>query len=113
MMHEDITSHVAYDKGLNEGLARGQRELNRVVVIKEDLAFEKGYDAGKKFAQDKVLELMNEVIHEYKILARQEKMDSESSRQFKLQVNAVEFMKHWIMSGGHEDFDGNRACLPW
>lgn len=89
-MHEDMIEHIARDDGYN-----------------------RGYAAGKKFAQDKVLELMNEVIHEYKTLSKQEKMDSESSRQFKLQVNAVEFMKHWIMSGGQEDFDGNRACLPW
>lgn len=72
-----------------------------------------GFDEGKKFAQSKVLELMDEVIHEYRTLSRAEKMDSESSRLPKAQLNAVEFMKSWIISGGHEDFDGNRACLPW
>ena len=71
------------------------------------------YDAGKKFAQNKVLELMDEVIHEYKLLAQAGKMDSESTRIPKAQLNAVEFMKSWVCSGGHEDFDGNRACLPW
>ena len=71
------------------------------------------FDAGKKFAQDKVLELMDEVIHEYRSLARAEKMDSEKGRLPKAQLNAVEFMKSWVMSGGHTDLDGDRVCLPW
>ena len=89
-MHDDIIEHVAFDKGRSEGFAQG-----------------------KRFAQEKVLSLMDEVIEEYRSLARQGKMDSESSRQFKLQLNAVEFMKSWVLSGGQEDFDGNRVCLPW
>ena len=72
-----------------------------------------GFDNGKRFAQEKVMELMIEVIQEYRTLARAEKMDSEASRIPKAQLNAVEFMKSWVISGGHEDFDGNRACLPW
>jgi hypothetical protein len=112
-MNEDITEHVAYDRGLNEGLERGKRESNRIIAIKEDLAFEKGYDAGKKFAQKKVIELMDEVIAEYKTHVLSEKMDSESSRLPKAQHNAVEFMKSWVLSGGQTDFDGNRVCLPW
>ena len=75
--------------------------------------YDAGYQAGKTFAQEKVLELMNEVIHEYKALAREEKMDSEASRLPKAQLNAVEFMKSWICSGGQTDLDGNRVCLPW
>ncbi len=71
------------------------------------------YDAGKKFAQNKVLELMDEVIHEYKLLAQAGKMDSEDSIIPKAQLNAVFFMKSWILSGGHEDEDGNRVCLVW
>jgi hypothetical protein len=71
------------------------------------------FDEGKMFAQNKVLELMNEVIDEYRTLARAGKMDSESSRIPKAQLNAVEFMKSWVRSGGHEDEDGNRACLVW
>jgi anti-sigma factor ChrR (cupin superfamily) len=71
------------------------------------------YDSGKKFAQNKVLELMDEVIDEYRTLARAEKMDSESSKIPKAQLNAVFFMKSWILSGGHEDEDGNRVCLVW
>lgn len=75
--------------------------------------YDAGYAVGKKFAQDKVLELMEEVIDEYKSLARGKKMDSEASRVPKAQLNAVEFMKSWICSGGYTDEDGNRACLPW
>jgi len=40
-------------------------------------------------------------------------MDSESSKIPKAQLNAVFFMKNWILSGGHEDEDGNRVCLVW
>ena len=71
------------------------------------------YDAGKAFAQGKILDLMDEVIDEYRTLARAEKMDSESSKIPKAQLNAVFFMKSWILSGGHEDEDGNRVCLVW
>ena len=71
------------------------------------------YDAGKKFAQNKVLELMDEVIHEYRTLARREKMDSESGKIPHAQLNAVFFMRNWVCSDGHEDEDGNRVCLVW
>ena len=74
---------------------------------------EEGFADGKKFAQNKVLELMDEVIHEYKLLAQAGKMDSESTRIPKAQLNAVEFMKRWVLSDGHEDEDGNRVCLVW
>ena len=79
----------------------------------QERAYEQGMDVGKKFAQNKVLELMDEVIHEYKLLAQAGKMDSEGSRIPKAQLNAVFFMKNWILSGGHEDEDGNRVCLVW
>ena len=75
--------------------------------------WQEGYEQGKKFAQNKVLELMNEVIDEYRTLAREEKMDSESSKIPKAQLNAVFFMKDWVLSGGHTDEDGNRVCLVW
>ena len=75
--------------------------------------YDKGYEDGKKFAQNKVLELMDEVIHEYRTLAKAEKMDSESGRIPHAQLNAVVFMRNWVCSGGHEDEDGNRVCLVW
>ena len=71
------------------------------------------FDAVKAFAQNKVLELMDEVIHEYRTLAKAEKMDSESGRIPHAQLNAVVFMRNWVCSGGHEDEDGNRVCLVW
>lgn len=71
------------------------------------------YNKGKEFAQRKILELMDEVIDEYRTIAREEKMDSESSRIPKAQLNAVLFMKHWVLNDGLEDEDGNRACLVW
>ena len=71
------------------------------------------FDAGKAFAQKKVLKLMDEVIDEYRTIAREEKMDSESSRIPKAQLNAVLFMKHWILNDGIKDEEGNRVCLVW
>lgn len=71
------------------------------------------YDAGKAFAQNKVLELMDEVIHEYRTLAKAERMDSESGRIPHAQLNAVVFMRNWVCSGGHEDENGDRVCLVW
>jgi len=75
--------------------------------------YDVGFKAGKEFAQNKVLELMDEVIDEYRTFARAEKMDSESSKIPKAQLNAVFFMKSWVLSGGAEDEDGNRVCLVW
>lgn len=75
--------------------------------------YDAGFKAGKEFTQGKILDLMDEVIHEYRTLARAEKMDSEDSIIPKAQLNAVFFMKHWILNDGHEDEDGNRVCLVW
>ena len=91
-----------YDKGYEAGFENGHEG-----------GFSQGYDDGKKFAQNKVLELMDEVIHEYRTLAKAEKMDSESGRIPHAQLNAVVFMRNWVCSGGHEDEDGNRVCLVW
>ncbi len=73
--------------------------------------YDKGYEDGKKFAQNKVLELMDEVRHEYKM--QKTRMDSPSHEISQAQLNAVEFMRNWVLSGGHEDEDGNRVCLVW
>ena len=77
------------------------------------IIIDEAFDAGKRFAQNKVLELMDEVIHEYRTLAKAEKMDSESGRIPHAQLNAVVFMRNWVCSDGHEDEDGNRVCLVW
>ena len=66
------------------------------------------FDAGKKFAQNKVLELMDEVIEEYEELTA-----TYPDEKIQAQINAVKFMKSWVISGGHEDEDGNRVCLVW
>ena len=70
--------------------------------------WQEGYEQGKKFAQNKVLELMDEVIAEYESLA-----EIHDHKDEHLQLNAVKFMKSWVISGGHEDEDGNRVCLVW
>lgn len=95
-----------YAKGLSDGHEGGMHDGHEGGV-------EDGFELGKSYAQDKVLELMDEVILEYKTHARSEKMDSESSRLPKAQLNAVLFMKHWVVSGGQKDKEGNRACLVW
>ena len=77
--------------------------------------YDKGYEDGKKFAQNKVLELMNEVIEQYEGQydnAEQEN-DIGSAEHSQAQLNAVKFMKSWVLSGGHEDENGNRVCLVW
>lgn len=74
---------------------------------------DEAFDAGKVFAQKKILDLMDEVIDEYRTIAREEKMDSESSIIPKAQLNAVLFMKHWVLNDGLTDEEGNRACLVW
>ena len=72
---------------------------------------DEAFNAGKKFAQNKVLELMDEVIHEYKM--QKISMNSPSHEIDQAQLNAVKFMKNWVISGGHKDDDGNRVCLIW
>ena len=72
---------------------------------------DEAFDAGKVFAQKKILDLMDEVIQEYKM--QKIKMDSPSHEIAQAQLNAVEFMKNWVVSGGSEDENGNRVCLVW
>ena len=45
-MDKKILEHIAYEKGITEGLERGKRECHRIIAIKEDLAYEKGFKAG-------------------------------------------------------------------
>jgi len=98
----------------DEGYAKGYREGEETGWENgHECGTEHGFENGKGYSQEKVLELMDEVIHEYKTHARAEKMDSESSRLPKAQLNAVLFMKHWVVSGGQKDEEGNRACLVW
>jgi len=87
-MHDDIIEHTARESG-----------------------YARGFEDGKTFAQNKVLELMNEVEAAYNL--QHIRMESGSAEESKHKLNAVQFMKNWVLSGGHTDFDGNRACLPW
>ncbi len=72
------------------------------------------YDAGKAFAEKKVLELMDEVIKEYEEEYEQYRLSATyPDETIQAQINAVKFMKSWVLSGGHEDEEGNRVCLVW
>ena len=71
------------------------------------------YDAGKKFAQDKVLDLMDEVITAYESQKPNSEDDKDLYEVWKAQVNAVKFTKIWVRTGGMTDYDGKRVCLPW
>ncbi len=97
---------AGYEKGYRDGEEAGLHNGHEGGV-------EDGYELGKSYAQDKVLKLIDEVIHEYRTHAKAEKMDSESGRIPHAQLNAVVFMRNWVCSGGHEDEDGNRVCLVW
>ena len=55
-MNKEITESVYYQRGYDKGFADAQEKLalefNRVLIIKEDLAYEKGYKAGEKKAKE-------------------------------------------------------------
>ena len=68
--------------------------MNMSEIVMDD------FDAGKKFAQGRVLELMDEVIHEYKM--QEINMNSPSHEISQAQLKALEFMKNWVLSGGQE-----------
>ena len=78
--------------------------------IAESRGYDRGYDAGREYTQKKVLELMNEVIETYKQIPV---TGQEQANHKQVQINAVNFMRSWILSGGQTDQDGNRMCLPW
>ena len=63
--------------------------MNMSKIIMDD------FDAGKKFTEDRVLEIMDKVIHEYKM--KEIKMDLSSHKISQAQLNAVEFMKNCIL----------------
>ncbi len=82
--------------------------------------WQEGYSEGKKYARNKVHELLQEVIDAYEstdvnlkfpappISALKGRKDRKQS-----QINAVKFAQKWVASGGETDIDGNRACFPW
>jgi hypothetical protein len=94
-MHKDIIEHTAREAGYAQGYDQGYKD---------------GNDGCSILINPLVLELMDEVIEAYNEMpvSNQEQADHKQ-----VQTNAVRFMKSWVMSGGQEDFDGNRMCLPW
>ena len=97
MSHEIMDD---YDAGFEAGFENGH-----------ECGTEHGFENGKGYAQEKVLKLMDEVIHEYKM--KKINMQSPSHQISQAQLNAVEFMKSLVLSGGVTDEEGNRVCLAW
>ena len=70
--------------------------------------WQEGYGQGVLQERLHVMKLLDEVIEAYSSL-----YETDIHSYNKQQVNAVQFAKKWIQSGGFEDEDGNRACYPW
>jgi hypothetical protein len=55
-MNEEITESVYYQRGYDKGFSDAQEKLalefNRALIIKEDLAYEKGFKEGEKKAKE-------------------------------------------------------------
>ena len=71
-MDKNIIEHTAYEKGIKEGLERGKRECHRVVAIKEDLAYEKGFKAGYAVRDFPHIE---KALQEHGTLLKREELD--------------------------------------
>lgn len=92
---------AGYAKGYREGEETGWENGH-------ECGTEHGFENGKGYAQEKVLKLMDEVIEEY-----EELIATYPDEEIQAQVNAVKFMKSWVLSGGLTDKKGNRVCLVW
>ena len=92
-----------YDAGFEAGWENGH-----------ECGTEHGFENGVGHAQEKILKLMDEVIKEYEEEYEQYRLSATyPDEKIQAQINAVKFMKSWVLSGGHEDEDGNRVCLVW
>ena len=60
----------------------------------QEKAYEQGLNVGKKFAQNKVLKLIDEVIHEYKM--QQIRMEVGNAKELQAKVSAVKYTKSLI-----------------
>ena len=90
------------------------------------LAYFNGFEQGKKYAQNKADELLEEIIYAYEKIgaSNESKMpffkeaieagfpDAGEDYFTQGQINAVRFAQKWLSSGGVTDLSGNRACLP-
>ena len=81
--------------------------------------YDGGFMAGHKLAEqdmgNKVHDLCREVVEAYESMI-QEGESKEVLRENEIlqcQINAVNFTRGWIASGGQTDADGKRACYPW
>ena len=81
--------------------------------------YDAGFMAGNKLAErdmgNKVHDLCREVAEAYESMI-QEGESKEALRENEIvqcQINAVNFTRGWIASGGLTDSKGNRLCLPW
>ena len=82
--------------------------ISRNSIVAGTPDWQEGFDQGVLQTQIKVCELLDEVIEAYGSL-----YETDIHSYNKQQVNAVQFMKGWVISGGQTDLDGNRACYPW
>ena len=81
--------------------------------------YDAGFMAGHKLAEQdtrqKVHDLCREVAEAYENMI-QEGESKEALRENEIiqcQINAVNFTRSWVLSGGQTDSEGNRACYPW
>ena len=80
--------------------------------------YDVGFKAGKEFAQNKMIELMDEVIADYDAgykRCKQNGIDSPKNScadELQAKLSAIIFIKDWVLRGGCEDNHGNRV-VPW
>ena len=64
-MNDEITESVYFQKGYDQGFSEAQErlalEFNRALIIKEDLAFEKGYKAVIKKTKSQYKKVYNQI----------------------------------------------------
>lgn len=77
--------------------------------------FKSGIDAGEENARRQVRDLINECLEAYESIGP----DDDPEKWYTIndihhtQANAVRFVQNWVSTGGCNDLDGNRICLPW
>ena len=80
-----------------------------------DAGFTAGHEMAERDMRNKAYELCREVAEAYESMIP-EGESKEALRENEIlqcQINAVNFTRGWIASGGQTDADGKRACYPW
>ena len=92
-----------------------EETINRNSIRAGTPDWQEGYEQGALQTQNKVHELLNEVIEAYEsmIIEGESKNAIKENEIVRCQINAVKFSRGWVASGGLTDSRGNRACLPW